>query len=110
MTPRKRVHVTDHALSKGRHGLERTHLWFGEIRDLVARVEYVTLGVSGSTTFLLIWDHLLEKAVVLLVHDYADRVVVISIWETHYIGIPNGEPTEEQIHQAYHLATNPEAP
>ena len=106
----KSVHVTDHALSKTKNGIGRTHLWFEEIRELVVKKQYITLGVNDGADFLLVWDHVLKKPVVLLVRYHTDRIVVVSIWEIQYRGIPNGEPSEEQIVQAQHLAMAPEAP
>ncbi|MBP9843154.1 MAG: hypothetical protein KBC62_04075 [Candidatus Pacebacteria bacterium] len=97
----KPVHVTDKALIYTSNN--RANLRHHEIVSLVQENRLVYLG-STDIDFMLAWDWRKSVPVVLLVARHEIQDTVISIWEPHYKGIPNGQPTEAQIEQARRLA------
>jgi hypothetical protein len=74
----------------------RTDLTPDEIVELVQKRRWVHLGKT-DVDFMLVWDHHRNVPVILLIAQEYRQDVVVSIWEKHYHGIPQGEPTALQI-------------
>lgn len=90
----------------------RTDLSINEIVHVVQQRRWVYIGANKRAHFYLVWDHHRKVPIVFLVEHKYRYDVVISIWKTHYHGIPQGEPTALQVWFAwrYSLAAPNRAP
>lgn len=88
----------------------RANLRSEEIIKLVQEDRMVFLGKERLVDFMLAWDPRKKVPIILLVARSFWKDAIISIWEPHYRGIPNGSPTEAQIQQARELSITLENP